>query len=596
METSKKAYEFPEHKVEVQNSEESEINQSKREITKPKKNFLFLFSNKKCGILTLILTSLLVLCVIVAIVLIIKKNSKVNKYQPVILPSGEPIVADIKRKVNEISKYREIKTTKMNLKAGNTPSENEENITTEFVFNVYNSTVLEDKTNLTSGYIIITNMTKDTKNGTQFLGGVDVFNLTDDTNDTLRMIEENETEAKDDEYVIPMIKFSFYQNGTTKDIYHPENIDDFMYSVLKDLVEKLVPILSEKLYSNTNSNKARLLEESTSNDTVRQVGVDNSNIILIEETNTQASSDQIIIVNSTINSKTNTTIDNEEGKITNIQSASNTSFSTKDDNQLNDIEMNEDNAINKDDMTNNNENVINSGIESLTSNITSNISLLEKIINQTLTDKINSFTKEIHFISFKKSIQGNSTLRILNSLNLTSTQIFTRDISSIPTYGNTLKGRNLKISSFLQPVELVYPIFKFNLLGVQTSLTVLIDAGIKTGKATFDVLFSMGSLNMNLISLGVESNLPKALANVIEVSESMIELITELNQQIKNHSDEWQASVFKIITTLVDGLINTYDLGDSYKIPFFEILKNVREICNEVYANVTNAIYKSDEF
>ena len=50
--------------------------------------------------------------------MIIKKNSKVNKYQPVILPSGEPIVADIKRKVNEISKYREIKTTKMNLKAG----------------------------------------------------------------------------------------------------------------------------------------------------------------------------------------------------------------------------------------------------------------------------------------------------------------------------------------------------------------------------------------------------------------------------------------------------------------------------------------------
>ena len=499
---------------------------------------------------------------IIAIYYSLKNKKKYYEYRPITLASGEVIVANISRKVNEISTYKENKIIKSNIKAGNDTKTREESIITEFIFNIYNSTKEEDNTNLTYGYIAITNMTKTDENGTQYIGGLGINNMTD-SDESLRYLEENDVSI--DDYSIPLISVSFYENGTTKDIYHPVNISEYMFTALKDLANKIIPTVSEKLYQ---KNRTRLLEEST-NETYREVNIDNSSIILVEEVNKQAEVDQIVINNSTIKGKTNTTIDGEENYIKSITSTSNTSFASHQNNQLDNIEAVPDNLISEDDIITNDENIIPSQIEALSSTIDSNISFISKSINETLTNRIKHLTKNLTFVSMSKSPQGNSTLRLLRSLNLTEDDIYT---GPIPEYA--IKRR--LDSNLIKPILLNYPIFKHNLLGLQSLMTVVVDAGTDKDETSCSLLFSLGSITFKLANYNAQTLLGMKLEKIYETNRDMADLINELIDNVDDEIQTWKNKANDIINSVVNDMSNINNITDELK----EISKEISEKMN----------------
>jgi len=70
------------------------------------------------------------------------------------------------------------------------------------------------------------------------------------------MYKENYKEMYDEikeeiEYLnkSPLVKFSFFENGTIKQILKPNIIEPYIYSNIENFIWKSVPSISESLYS-----------------------------------------------------------------------------------------------------------------------------------------------------------------------------------------------------------------------------------------------------------------------------------------------------------------------------------------------------------
>ena len=255
-----------------------------------------MFKKIEYNILWIVLLSLIISLIIV-LCIVLKKNDKKDVNQTKIQTeenlikgnNGEIFVARLKYEINQCRIYNEtIKIkTKVFLEEPLENGENEETIEKDttinkYLVNIYEEKEMEDKSILYSAYILVLKVYNNLKEGLNtfdYLGN-NIFNSSDyeiSKDIKNKLIEEYITNLKEQEEEnfedifndikedldystkTPLVKFSFFENGTIKQILKPKIIEPSLYSNIENFIWKSVPSISESLYSKKDTN--RNLEE-----------------------------------------------------------------------------------------------------------------------------------------------------------------------------------------------------------------------------------------------------------------------------------------------------------------------------------------------
>jgi hypothetical protein len=274
---------------------------------KPNKNrtYFFLFS---LIILLLIIISIILICILC-------KEDK-YEYNEYALPSGEKVVAKLSRFLNEITYYRISKNVSLLVNTSNGIEENIEIRTIDILFNIYERETLSNNTKKYYAYAVAKNITYQYDNNTYNLGGIDIDNINNDTEETsendsnselsllgnepietgtynaeesnslkndININEDSDSEElsnnKEEGINIPLIKFTFLDNNNIISILKPNNINDIVFSDLYEAIYKFTPLISRKIY------KTSTVTETSEDNTTTIVRSQIDNNTLVEEIN-----------------------------------------------------------------------------------------------------------------------------------------------------------------------------------------------------------------------------------------------------------------------------------------------------------------------
>jgi hypothetical protein len=245
---------------------------------------------KKKSKLKFILIIVSIIIIGIVIYFLLKKNNdghcegKCDEEEELKTGSGEIIVVKIDRKINQMWEYQGIEFTSTTnvLEDSSSLRRNEQiNKTTKinYLLNIYDNETLSDNSILFSAFAMI--LSKITFNNDEeiYEGGVNLLEY-DYTQKEENLIISEENEINDEEIIYdddyyhndyPVIKFKFYENGTLYEIQKPQNINNKFFINLKLFVNKVIPSVSEKLYSpNENDRIRRLQEEGVSNNYIKK--------------------------------------------------------------------------------------------------------------------------------------------------------------------------------------------------------------------------------------------------------------------------------------------------------------------------------------
>ena len=183
--------------------------------------------------------------------------------QYIILPTKEKIVTKLNYYTNEMFIYKEISNSSMKYSFDSdsplrTLSESVNTIKNykflSFVYDISNTTDGIEK--YSAFFTILEKSTEE--NGEN--NGYDFYNnFIDEHIDDSLFENSDSSEINEDFSIKPILKASFYQNGTIEDIFYPEGVNEELKVNVVNFIEKITPILSKKNYTN---NKLRLLEDS----------------------------------------------------------------------------------------------------------------------------------------------------------------------------------------------------------------------------------------------------------------------------------------------------------------------------------------------
>ena len=183
--------------------------------------------------------------------------------QYIILPTKEKIVTKLNYYTNEMFIYKEISNSSMKYSFDSdsplrTLSESVNTIKNykylSFVYDISNTSDGIEK--YSAFFTILEKSTEE--NGEN--NGYDFYNnFIDEHIDDSLFENSDSSEINEDFSIKPILKASFYQNGTIEDIFYPEGVNEELKVNVVNFIEKITPILSKKNYTN---NKLRLLEDS----------------------------------------------------------------------------------------------------------------------------------------------------------------------------------------------------------------------------------------------------------------------------------------------------------------------------------------------
>lgn len=239
----------------------------------------------------------------------------------------------------------------------------------DIIFNIYD---IKNRTsnagNLYYAFAIMNNMTMVNNGKSSFLGGLDLYykadydiapgdlkpsentensgkaeDAEDDSSFFPKVNKSNctfdqSTDCTTEIFSIPVVKFSFYENGTLNEIYKPIVIDLSMWSTLLDAIKQFTPALSKRLYDS----QLRHLDDTES--LHRTFQKEGTNTKLQETSINKGGIDGIEIDSSNIRMEVNTIVDELQGKITSVSSSGESKFVTS-NNTLDDIPINEDSSF-----------------------------------------------------------------------------------------------------------------------------------------------------------------------------------------------------------------------------------------------------------
>ncbi len=518
--------------------------------------------------------------------------------------NGEILVAKLTYEINQCRIYNE--TIKIKTKViFEEPLENGESEETiekdttinKYLVNIYEQKEMEDKSILYYAYILVLkvyNILNDDLNTINYLGN-NIFNSSEyeiTKNKKNKFIEEYITNLKEQEenyeemfndikeeldYYTksPLVKFSFFENGTIKQILKPKIIEPYLYSNIENFIWKSVPSISESLYSKKDSQ--RNLEE---NGIIREISKDkNSNITKL----TELESTKVSFMNSNANSETNVKINNE-GYISEISGFSVLETTSDINDQIEDIPVSSESPIQASDFDIEDQNLSKGPTKSITNIIDTQMLLEYNDINETVKDTIEKIINEenVEFeeiykfngnnINLKKRKVNHNFIHNDEKGNVKNAKEFKGNLNDYPDIS---KLRNLEIKSLSNPIMFSYSIFKSNLGGVKIGMSALISFFPSNGTSNIIILFNTNGQNKILFEKTEISNLGESLKLMDKVIDIVNKDLLRLNNNINSDNSKWVNKINKHLQTISQKIKSFNDLSKTFVQPLKDLISNI---------------------
>ena len=448
--------------------------------------------------------------------LLLKKNDKNQKEEKknvdniIRTNSGEEIVVDIKRKLNQnwIYEGSDIVTTISTTSLNNENElrrneEKSENTQFKYLFNIYDQETASDKSIIFYAYALLLDKSKIIDGIKTYEGGIDILNLTNEKYEEIEESEENEEEIKiyseneededDNKIDIPIIKLKFYENGTIFEIQKPQNINHKLYSNLKNFIEKVIPSVSKDLYSNNeNESLRRLNEEGISNNFEKKEG----NTYLNEKRNHGVKLSDIEIENSKIEGDEIVEVDSE-GNIKNIKSNHKSLMSSEGslDEECEDTICPEENERE--------DNILIFPIREIQHSISSNLDLLNTNINETTSKTLNDLIKDT----------------IFENVNITSIIVSNNERNR--RLNENKEKRKLDLNSQSQYIRFSYPIFKTSIGGIKIAMTSELSFTPYTGELLVIIDYKIGNQIKRILNYKTNTGIGNSFNVFSEVTKKI---------------------------------------------------------------------------
>ena len=518
--------------------------------------------------------------------------------------NGEILVAKLTYEINQCRIYNE--TIKIKTKViFEEPLENGESEETiekdttinKYLVNIYEQKEMEDKSILYYAYILVLkvyNILNDDLNTINYLGN-NIFNSSEyeiTKNKKNKFIEEYITNLKEQEenyeemfndikeeldYYTksPLVKFSFFENGTIKQILKPKIIEPYLYSNIENFIWKSVPSISESLYSKKDSQ--RNLEE---NGIIREISKDkNSNITKL----TELESTKVSFMNSNANSETNVKINNE-GYISEINGFSVLETTSDINDQIEDIPVSSESPIQASDFDIEDQNLSKGPTKSITNIIDTQMLLEYNDINETVKDTIEKIINDenVEFeeiykfngnnINLKKRKVNHNFIHNDEKGNVKNAKEFKGNLNDYPDIS---KLRNLEIKSLSNPIMFSYSIFKSNLGGVKIGMSALISFFPSNGTSNIIILFNTNGQNKILFEKTEISNLGESLKLMDKVIDIVNKDLLRLNNNINSDNSKWVNKINKHLQTISQKIKTFNDLSKTFVQPLKDLISNI---------------------
>ena len=566
-------------------------------------------SDKRKLYIILSVFSVILIGLTVILIIFLRKKKKKNdddnhngNDEPIKGNNGELLVVKLKREINQVSVYNE--TIKMKTKAiFNEPLENgekekesnEDILVNRYMTNIYDQKIMEDNSILYYGYVLILNLynvydeEKDIRTidymGYNIFNGSEREELVVLKNDLIGQYIESLKQKIGDSYeelygkeirdeinyltLTPLVKFSFFENGTINQILKPKIIDSYAYSNLENFIFKSIPSISKSLYSNLDSK--RQLQENIK----REVSQDRMSLKQTENSEISFSS------NSNVDSETNVSI-NDEGYISEVESSLKSESISDINDQIDDIPIDPESPIQKNDLDIEDENLSSGSIKSISNTINSRIFLEFTNINETVKNTMEKIIKDEN-VEFEETylfnkLNGNSLRRRLthnfiqrdeNGNNIKEKK-FTGNLSDYPDIS---KLRNLDIKSLENPVMFSYSIFKSNLVGVKVGMSALVSFFPSNGTTMVKIIFN----NDNNVSVILEKTEVSNIGNSLKLMDKIIDFV--INDIIKLYksitTNQWVNIITKELLKVSSNIKKCNDISKVYIQPLNELIENL---------------------
>ena len=245
-------------------------------IIYPQRNNIFQRpSKKKLSLKYKILIAISIL-ILIAIGVIIYINIR---RPPETIRGNEKFVTGLTYKENQIMRFQNIKQTKIVFDFGNMSVANNTKILKEYSDYIIGinkrDKVVENQTEkeIFQGFIFLENYMIDNKTNKMLLQNSSLFDNILEKKKNLRGLQEKkekkyfnfsldeiESYGCIDNGTLPIMKFIFYRNGKIKRIFRPNNLTTLLYNSMTQLLEKVIPKITEDYFNKSYNNISEGLE------------------------------------------------------------------------------------------------------------------------------------------------------------------------------------------------------------------------------------------------------------------------------------------------------------------------------------------------
>ena len=367
---------------------------------------------------------------------------------------------------------------------------------------------------------------------------------------------------------IPMLKFSFDNNGTIIDITAPENSNPTLISHIRDFIEKIIPDVTTQ----TNEDLSKNYSFDKKNNVTHLNISKNSLFGDIEDSKE--------IKNFEINVK--------EGYIDNVKLSKRSILSNSKNNHL------KDNSNFTAEVEGDNTRFFTSLIKEFNENIDSDLTLsTDSYEDENLYEKINSLIKDFQFDNYEQILFNvNKKLKDGNVNNK-----FKRHLD---TY---------ILDPFAQPIIFTYPLFKANFLGINIGLFSRITFSPSLGLFQFDVDFNRNGEEINIMNEQQFVNFDEILDKIDEVlgkagnlisKEVLMNIDDNLNNvkiQLDNELNKLFVNIDKVpdfSNCMVDSYEELYNAVLEANAKSFEQVINNSQKCDDDFNGILTAINKTE--
>ena len=219
---------------------------------------------------------------------------------------SEKFVTKLNYKENQIMRFQNLKTTKIFFDFGNMNVTNTNKTLKEyfdFVIGINkHDIVIENKTkkDIFQGYIFLENYMLDNESSKMLLQNSSIFDKIWAEKKNLRFLQENgkkkyfnfslneiESYGNIDNGTLPIMKFIFYRNGKIKEIFKPKNLTTLFYNSMNEVLEKVIPKITEDYFNKSYNNISEALEKEYEK-------INNNSLIIEEEESNEEEEEEII--------------------------------------------------------------------------------------------------------------------------------------------------------------------------------------------------------------------------------------------------------------------------------------------------------------